>query len=192
MDGRDLVFERPPIEKVNDPDYDALRKSLEAEGWEVTEVASVERGHPAADVVEIFFRFLNDLGDDALHDAAGLLIGLLIARLLKPRRPGVPKRQATLYRPNGQVYKTIDLDEAVDDADRLSIRRSGSACSTHERTRTPPVATDELDRSAHSLGVGSPRCRDANGKDRHSRGSRIRVERDLLRSRRRGSCLPLR
>jgi hypothetical protein len=108
----DLAFERPPIEGQYESDYRALREELEAEGWEITEVASFEqRGHPAVDTVEVFFRFLRDLGDEGLHDAAGVLIGLLIAHLRKPRRPGVPRRQATLLKANGEVYKTFDLDE---------------------------------------------------------------------------------
>jgi hypothetical protein len=109
----DLVFERPMVEHLYEADYRAVREALESEGWTVTEVASFEM--QAAEVVEVFFRFLRDLGDEGLHEAAGLLIGLLIARLRKPRRPGAPKRQATLYKADGEVYRMVDLDKPADD-----------------------------------------------------------------------------
>lgn len=110
----DLVFERPVVEHLYDEDYRAVVASLEAEGWEVREVQSFEE-QPIREVVEVFWRLLQDFEDDALKVAAGVLIRELIARLRKPRRAEAPKRLANIYKANGEIYTTVDLDEPVDE-----------------------------------------------------------------------------
>jgi hypothetical protein len=66
------------------------------------------------EIVEMYWRFTQDLEDDAIAALAGFLVREMIAQLRKPRR-GRRKRRAIIYKANGEIYRTVDLDEPAGD-----------------------------------------------------------------------------
>jgi hypothetical protein len=107
----DVVFERPPIESVYEADYRALRLQLEVHGWQITELASFERGSATHEVLHVVFRVMSDLGEDGVR----LMIRSVIEHLRKPKRPKAPARRAVIYGPDLGVLATVDLDEQTEE-----------------------------------------------------------------------------